>query len=425
MEEAMATLKNQFKQKQEQITATRNTLAALEQEEKQLQMALAVLSGQLSIDKEEEPSAKKQKQSKSWANQVEEEIKERELKAEESAKKKEQQEEEERTCKWYVIYDGPFKGLYTSWVVVKSHVSGKNIAYKGFENNEEALKDFETYQESKYKNALLKRKGKKKKKEVLIKSESFLSGLMTTSAKNERKTLTVDRFQKTWDLISNFQESYTTLGFYPRNRVTGPKVIIHSSTDPMTVSDFYISGLIDTIFIDDLKVLSELPIKLQAAVRFYKEKIAKGQEVFMKFYSSYPYIEGDKVKIKPFHLIRLGSSNKEYGTIAEGLNQTYDQEKFLASIMGVYFQSIILGSPSKENIKINYYGEQAIVYSNFYKKITEKELKMVFEFEEPFSKLSGVFEDQDEDLKRKICSVLKVRKGHDCPYCTTQEPEVE
>ncbi|KAK2383586.1 hypothetical protein QL285_071021 [Trifolium repens] len=38
----------------------------------------------------------------------------------------------------YVIFEGPFKGIYRSWAIAKQHVIGKNIRHKGYKTMEEA-----------------------------------------------------------------------------------------------------------------------------------------------------------------------------------------------------------------------------------------------------------------------------------------------
>ena len=40
--------------------------------------------------------------------------------------------------KWYVIFNGPFRGVYRNWAITSSHIVGQNVTHKSYPTKEVA-----------------------------------------------------------------------------------------------------------------------------------------------------------------------------------------------------------------------------------------------------------------------------------------------
>lgn len=90
------------------------------------------------------------------------------------------------SSKWYVIFDGPFAGLYKNWAIVNSHVQGQKYTFKKYDTKEEAQKEFnEAYK------TITKMPAQEKAKEKMapqkIRTPIIISDIMTTSEKIKMK----------------------------------------------------------------------------------------------------------------------------------------------------------------------------------------------------------------------------------------------
>ncbi|GJX28089.1 enzymatic polyprotein [Tanacetum coccineum] len=45
--------------------------------------------------------------------------------------------------KWYVIFNGPFRGIYTDWATASTHIIGKSVSHKSYLTKEAAEKALE------------------------------------------------------------------------------------------------------------------------------------------------------------------------------------------------------------------------------------------------------------------------------------------
>ncbi|PKI33688.1 hypothetical protein CRG98_045921, partial [Punica granatum] len=148
--------------------------------------------------------------------------------------------------------------------------------------------------------------------------------------------------------VVEYKESYKTQGFYPiwRNAY-GPKVIILPEATAETVYEFFMSGLVDTIYCDGKSLVSQFklfPNRLQDAIRQFCIRVLEGNPMFIKCYSIYPgfFPRGEDIQEKPIdarHLMVLGKSNQNYPPIdscpAEALRQDQRDGFYIVNYVGL------------------------------------------------------------------------------------------
>lgn len=102
-------------------------------------------------------------------------------------------------------------------------------------------------------------KAKEKMASQKIRTPIKISDIMTTSEKIKMKQLTREKFNRLEDMLINYSEVHTTMNFYPRQTRQGPRAVILPDCEPLLVHEFYVAGLIDTIYCKEARLLLELP----------------------------------------------------------------------------------------------------------------------------------------------------------------------
>ncbi|GKC88980.1 hypothetical protein Tco_1149629 [Tanacetum coccineum] len=146
--------------------------------------------------------------------------------------------------------------------------------------------------------------------------QSTKQRIFYTREKEEMRRPTVEKFQRLLDSLINYNEVHTTMFVYPKKRRRiGPKAVFFLEASPRDIYDYFIHGLVDTVYIngDTLKELQEFPIRVQSIIKGYKEIFARGRELFLKMRSSYPIFDKEqKLQVPSITLAHLGVNNKGY-----------------------------------------------------------------------------------------------------------------
>ncbi|GJR11038.1 hypothetical protein Tco_0793690 [Tanacetum coccineum] len=93
---------------------------------------------------------------------------------------------------------------------------------------------------------------------------SRMKNISTTREKQEMRRPTVEKFQRLLDSLINYNEVHTTMLFYPKKRRNiGPKAVFFPEASPKDVYDYFVHGLVDTVYIngETLEELQEFPRK--------------------------------------------------------------------------------------------------------------------------------------------------------------------
>ncbi|CAL1354076.1 unnamed protein product [Linum trigynum] len=327
MEGFIKTLINQLKQKQEKSAALEQQLLLYRGEEEAIIQSIDVIQQQLKINYIDvstlsissangQPSTTTTELAQSstttnnntqkttrWADIVEQEEKE--------ARDSHYEKDDRKGSKWYVIFNGPYRGVYHNWVIASQHINGKPVQHQSFKTKEAAE---EAFRQS-YKVMAMKEQVKNQEQQsqkLIMKIPSIMS-IPTTKEKEEQLKPVFQKFVSNWDMIINYEEKHTTMGFYPVSR-GGPKAVITEEASPELSYEFHQYGLIDTIYTTTMKVFEYFPQKMRNVIRRYLELFAKEREIFLKYTSSYPIFVEDKLLVGSKAVILMGVSNHDYPT---------------------------------------------------------------------------------------------------------------
>nr|GEU89002.1 hypothetical protein [Tanacetum cinerariifolium] len=148
--------------------------------------------------------------------------------------------------KWYVIFNRPFRGIYTDRAIASTRKSVSHKSYLTKEATEKALE--ESY------------------KTIATEETQKMKNIPTAKEKEEMRRPTVENFQRQLDSLMNYNEVHATMLFYPKKRRNiGPKAVFMPEASPKDIYDYYVQGLVDMIYIngETLKELQEFPLKEQ------------------------------------------------------------------------------------------------------------------------------------------------------------------
>nr|GFB03456.1 enzymatic polyprotein [Tanacetum cinerariifolium] len=322
MEAIIKQVQLQLQQKQEQKASLKEQISIVEKEETELQDVLQNLTQ--NVRTRPESSTQKSTQASNLNTQQPSSPspgRQAFMKREKEIEKVLQNSSHEKP-KWYVIFNGPFRGIYTDWATASTHIIGKSISHKSYLTKEAAEKALE----ESYKTIATEETQKSKQfvslnqhlQSQTAKLNAFnrMKNIPTAKEKEEMRRPTVEKFQRLLDSLMNYNEVHATMLFYPKKRRNiGPKAVFMPEASPKDIYDYYVHGLVDTIYIngETLKELQEFPVKVQGIIRGYKEVFARGRELFLKLRSSYPIFDKEqKLLVSSITVAQLGVSNKGY-----------------------------------------------------------------------------------------------------------------
>lgn len=334
--------------------------------------------------------------------------------------------------KWYVIFNGPFRGIYTDWSIASHHITGQNVTHKSYPTKEAAKQAFdeayktvatEKVQTSKAFTTLNQSHLEKLTK---LNSMNLIKNLPTSLEKEIGKKPTPEKFQQCWDNLVNYTEAHTTLLFYPKNRAIGPKAIFFPGAEPELIQKYFIHGFIDSLYINGttLREIQELPSKIQNIVRHYNDTFAHQRTIFLRFHSSYPIFNKEQQLLIPsIFIAQLGVSNGNHPPKDIIERKTPSIEQLAISLSGVFFGSLKIGTGrgQKKEVRINYKSEEMVIYSKSNEIIDDRQQAILSEFEEPFEHFTGILAALPEDCKIHLCKQINKVQRHSCMYCQNSQ----
>jgi len=299
----------------------------------------------------------------------------------------------------YVIFDGPMKGIYRKWAIVKQHIIGNNVRHKGYKTMKEAEQAlYGSYKEVTTAKNLQRSPTMESKKKMSIDKIRQLE-----HQKNFQITdPTYMEFSLKWKWINNYVEEFTTECFYPISRFGCTKAVILPGIDSTTCLSFFHNGLIHTIYLEEQpgKTFGELkflPNELQNLAQKFNNLFVKEKEIFLQIDSTYPWYDEITLGLisKPLYLIKIGISNKKYQVMSR--ESTEWKPAVYVNQMKNMHQKI-----SRLTQQINYivvYEDASIVvYSDSRKPAKDKDVKAIKDFEEKIDQLKN----DHEKLPRAI-----------------------
>nr|GEU54627.1 reverse transcriptase [Tanacetum cinerariifolium] len=175
-----------------------------------------------------------------------------------------------------------------------------------------------------------------------------MKNIPTTNKRVEMRKPSVENFQRLWDSLISYNDVHTSMMFYPKRREIGPKVVFFPQASPKDVYDYFIHGLVDSLYFhgNNPKELLEFPPKVQNAIKVYNDLFAKGRELYLKMHSSFSIFNRERKLVVPSVTIaQLGVSNQDYPSKDVNIEPTTPTLDDLAlSLFRVYRGSSKIGS---------------------------------------------------------------------------------
>ena len=225
-----------------------------------------------------------------------------------------------------------------------------------------------------------------------------------------------------------------TKSFYPSDIPVGPKVIFLPGAAPTDIHENFVHGLVDTIYTDgtSIREFQQFPSEVQNIIKTYNAYFARNRPLYFKLHSSYPIFDSNdhKLLVPSITLAELGVSNPEHYPDKKQQDETTpaipSTKNLVDNLAGVFFASSKLGTGTrqKSDIKINYFNNNMLIYSNYSKGIIDDvQLKILEDFEQPFEKFTGPLLALPEDFKIALCQRLYYVSKHMCDYCSNAQAQ--
>lgn len=354
--------------------------------------------------------------------------------------------------KYYCIFNGPNKGVYTSWPVVSAMVTGKPYAHKAYATEKEALIALNenealfptgpsTAQSSKKEQQSFKQAVQfgfakptpKNLRPIMPSTEQKAQRLLRTRPGSEPSTerpvspclLTYEDFEAHLQKARVMTDS-DELCLFTINKKNVSLYGILQGCKQELVRDLFNCGLIDVIYpSNNLQEISLLPRGVFNAIKQFRKNICKTPEkqIYIKMTSSLVDWD-DSTALTPYHWIEIGlvkqgtsfPALEEVAIIKDLKDQiTLLRTKSLRSVLNKYLKIY-----QDSCVKINYSDNKIIVISDYQKPITAEEGIKIATNEARF--LDGTLQ-VSEETARNFCQIAP--KEHVCSRCEAAKTKEE
>ena len=302
-------------------------------------------------------------------------------------------------------------------------VGHSQIIHKSFKTLDEAKMALDEYAKQHPENFFTRREGK-------APATAFKRSKSMGERVQQRTEIKVCRknLQTTLSSISSWtDEKKTILGYYPINREQLTKLVVFPETSPADAYQFFLYGLIDTILIfKDLSVLSEFPHNLVETVKRFKKMVDKDcvRDISLSFISSQPIFdkEGDCV-VPAYHIIFISVFHNRFPVLGEikSLEDYEDPERLAGSLARIFYK--VQKWSNNSHIRINYASKNSILFSHQRKMISPREWHSVVELETTFYNFEGLLTKLPQEVKMRLCFLLRSEADHKCALCTEEMDE--
>lgn len=356
--------------------------------------------------------------------------------------------------KYYCIFNGPNKGVYTSWPVVSAMVTGKPYAHKAYSTEKEALialnenealfptgpsaQQPSKKEQQTFKQAVQFGFAKPTPKDLRPimpstepKAQRLIRTRPTTGSKIESSVspclLTYEDFEEHLQRARVMKDSDELCLFTINKKNISLYGILQGCKQELT-RDLFNCGLIDVIYpSSNLQEISLLPRGIFNAIKQFRKNICKTPEkqIYIKVSSSLmDWNEEDNTVYTPYHWIEIGLVKQgtsfpalEEATIIKDLKDqlTSLRIKSLRSVLNKYLKIY-----QDSCVKINYSDDKVIVISDYQKPITTEEGIRIATNEAKF--LDGTLQ-VSEETARNFCQIAP--KEHVCSRCEAAKAKEE
>lgn len=326
----------------------------------------------------------------------------------------------QRPKSYYVVFNGPNPGIYTTWEVAEQavkHVPGiKHKKYKSLLEAQTAGKIYTTSQmtpplefirtadciKPTYQSVLAKAKNKK-----TILGSIPVQKLEENLAEDEN--LVYEPEYTTFDYIYKLGRRATEQTFVEEKFFTTDKKNVsyfscYPNSHPELVFEAYKFGLLSVIYPSkNLLEISKFSEHFRKAIKTYRTRYAKEKDIFLKFHSSIISWNQKDEAIHPITLIQLGIvKEKDYSPsqVSPCSVQKEDlHELAVQKLITIAEKLFAINGEAK--IKVNYCSSNCLMTSYSHQKISAEDLNKINIFRRPF--LYGKIDDIHSD---RLCNRL-------------------
>ncbi|RYR36425.1 hypothetical protein Ahy_A09g041386 [Arachis hypogaea] len=310
--------------------------------------------------------------------------------------------------KYYVIYNGPMKGVYDAWEKAAPFTQQSRIIHKGgFLTLEEAKESFREY-EALHPEQTLKRADKAP---IQTQRTGIIRNIPTRAEIKEKKRVCRSNLRETLNIVLNWTaEKRAILGYYPIAKEQLTKLVIFPEASPSDTYQFF----------------HEFPAGFIDAVKRFKNMIdnVNPRDISLKFTNSQPIFNEEEECLVPAHqVIFMSVFPGNFQPIDQVQDLTiYNHEGRLASTLARVFKRT-QKITRESHTRINYKSRNTLLVSSKRNEIEEREMRLLVEFESTFYNLSGLLEKLPEGIKRNLCYLIKDREDHKCQLCVSELSE--
>ncbi|RYQ81567.1 hypothetical protein Ahy_Scaffold1g107457 [Arachis hypogaea] len=310
--------------------------------------------------------------------------------------------------KYYVIYNGPMKGVYDAWEKVAPFTHQLRIIHKGgFLTLEEAKESFREY-EALHPEQTIKRVDKSP---IQTQRTGIIRNIPTRAEIKEKKRVCRSNLRETLNIVLNWtEEKRAILGYYPIAKEQLTKLVIFPEASPSDTYQFF----------------HEFPAGFIDAVKRFKNMIdnVNPRDISLKFINSQPIFNEEEECLVPAHqVIFMSVFPGNFQPIDQVQDLTiYSHERRLASTLARVFERT-QKITRESHTRINYKSRNILLVSSKRNEIEEREMGLLVEFESAFYNLFGLLEKLPEGIKRNLCYLIKDREDHKCQLCVSELSE--
>ncbi|CAA28361.1 unnamed protein product [Carnation etched ring virus] len=342
---------------------------------------------------------------------------------------------------FYVVYNGPYAGIYDHWGTAKKATNKiPGVSYKKFKDMLSARTSADIYTNAQFGEKLKYIPG------ATTSPKSFAEALTTRPSNmkslGKPKFIKIEEdddvgFNPEFDLKSflyiykygrNLEEEHflTDRAFTIDKKEISYLNFVNNS-DPEGILESFKAGLVRFIYPStNLQELRLLPKVLKSSVQRFRKKCIKDseKEIFLKIKSTIPcwedYYNGldDSVSYRPNYLVQIGISKGVNYQPSQKMEAVVLKEQWqgIAEEKAIEFFQAIEDILSNEKIFIIYCDDRILIYSSSPKERTKEDLMAILNFQSEVSscKLLGFHSD-------KICSYLNKKASVGKPYSCPQK----
>ncbi|UBN09113.1 inclusion [Metaplexis yellow mottle-associated virus] len=330
------------------------------------------------------------------------------------AEKKEGLRPNKGSKKFYTIFTGKNRGVYSNWGTVSAITAGKPLSFKSFGTEKEALIALNEHYEEVEKLPRLTR----------------LRGMPTTAKESVSKEKPISLTRKDFVYYFNLAESSRMdeeKSYFTINKKKISFFGFLANAKPEMVRDTYHAGLCTLIYpSSNLQEIRLLPKGVQEAIKKFRKNVLKQSDahLFIKITSSLMDWKEDGEPRLPYHWIKIGTAKKDFEVPnPEEKEITEDLTEVIHDLRAQRLAAVnqqMLGIFADSKIRVNYSDDKTIIISDWKEKISDQD----------GIKISGneaVFNDGKLDVSDETAELFcrYAPKDHHCPKCPTTEESSE